>query len=206
MFFEPISRDKTILPHDPLKAIVAPRPIGWISTLSTGNVANLAPYSFFNMVTGMPPMLMFSSEGVKDSVRNSAETGEFVYNYVSSSLEEEMNASSISAPAGISEFDYFNIEKSDSEIVKAPRVAKALANLECKVTDIIETKNIAGDKTGAVMVIGQVVGVHIADEAISDGRFDVKFADPVTRLGYFDFGLTHALHEKHRPIWPWLEL
>lgn len=202
MFFTPESRDKSILPHDPLKAIVAPRPIGWISTLSSDNIANLAPYSFFNMVTGMPPMLMFSSEGMKDSARNAVETGEFVYNYASKSLEEDMNASSISAPNGISEFEYFNIEKAESRFVAPPRVAKALANLECKVTDVIETKNVAGEKTGAIMIIGQVVGVHIDDRAVKDGRFNVEYADPVTRLGYFDFGLTRDLHEKRRPIWP----
>ena len=201
MFYTPETRDKTLLPHDPVKAIIAPRPIGWISTLSKDGVANLAPYSFFNLVGVMPPMLMFSSEGVKDTAANAVEQGEFVYNYASKSLEDEMNASSIPAPAGVSEFDHFNIPRAESEMVAPPRVATALANLECKVTDVLQTQDVNGEKTGAIMVIGQVVGVHIDESVIRAGRFDVNLADPVTRLGYLDFGLTHNLHEMPRPQW-----
>lgn len=201
MYFTPQSRDMSLLPHDPLKAIVAPRPIGWISTLSKDGVANLAPYSFFNAVGGMPPMLMFSSEGLKDSARNAAETGEFVFNYVSQDLEAEMNATSTPAPAGISEFDHVGIERAESRIVAAPRVAKAKAALECKVTSLIEIVDVNGDKTGAITIIGQVMGVHIDESVVRDGRFDVSLAKPVTRLGYLDFGLTDGLHELPRPQW-----
>jgi len=198
MFYTPENRDPS-LPHDPIKAIVAPRPIGWISTLSTDGVANLAPYSFFNAVGGRPPMLMFASEGFKDSARNAADTGEFVFNYASRSLSEQMNNSSSNAPAGVSEFDHYGIEKAESKIIAAPRVAEANAAMECKVTSVIETNDVEGNLTGAVIIIGQVVGVHIKDEVIRDGRFDVSLAEPVSRLGYMDFGLTSDLHEMLRP-------
>jgi flavin reductase (DIM6/NTAB) family NADH-FMN oxidoreductase RutF len=198
MFYVPENRDSS-LPHDPIKAIVAPRPIGWISTLSKDGIANLAPYSFFNAVGGNPPMLMFASEGFKDSARNAADTGEFVFNYASKSLSEQMNNSSSNAPSGVSEFDHYNIEKADSKIVAAPRVAEANAAMECKVTSVIETNDVEGNLTGAVIIIGQVVGVHIKDEVIRDGRFDVNLAEPISRLGYMDFGLTSDLHEMLRP-------
>lgn len=201
MFYKPEERDRQILPHDPIKAIVAPRPIGWISTLSSEGIANLAPYSFFNAVGGMPPMVMFSSEGEKDSVRNASQTGEFVCNYASKHLENEMNATSLPAPAGISEFEHCNIESGACEFISAPRVAEAYAALECKVTGIIETVDIEGKKTGAIVVIGQVVGVHIDERVIREGRFDVTLADPVTRLGYLDFARAHDLHEMPRPGW-----
>lgn len=198
MFYTPDQRDPS-LPHDPLKAIVSPRPIGWISTLSEEGVANLAPYSFFNAVGGMPPMLMFASEGFKDSARNAAQTGEFVFNYVSKDLAHDMNNSSANAPSGVSEFEHYSIAKAESKIVKPPRVAKAKASMECKVTSVVETNDIEGNLTGAVIIIGQVVGVHIDDQMIRDGRFDVTLAEPVTRLGYMDFGLTTDLHEMLRP-------
>ena len=198
MFYVPEDRDPS-LRYDPIKAIVAPRPIGWISTLSTQGVANLAPYSFFNAVGGMPPMLMFASEGFKDSARNASDTGEFVFNYASKNLSIEMNNSSANAPAGVSEFEHYGIEQAPSKIIAPPRVAKANAALECKVTSVIETNDIEGNLTGAVIIIGQVVGVHLNDEVLRDGRFDVNLAEPVSRLGYMDFGLTSDLHEMIRP-------
>lgn len=198
MFYTPDNRDP-VLKYDPIKAIVAPRPIGWISTLSSEGVANLAPYSFFNAVGGMPPMLMFASEGFKDSARNASDTGEFVFNYASRDLADEMNNSSANAPAGVSEFDHYNIEKAESKIIAPPRVAKAKASLECKVTSVVETNDVEGNLTGAVIIIGQVVGVHIDDDVLRDGRFEVSLADPISRLGYMDFGLTDGLHERLRP-------
>ncbi|MEO0908850.1 MAG: flavin reductase family protein [Pseudomonadota bacterium] len=202
MFFKPEDRDKSLLPHDPIKAIIAPRPIGWISTLSKDGVANLAPYSFFNLVGGMPPMLMFASEGYKDNANNASESGEFVFNYASKTLADEMNLSSAPAPSDVSEFDYYNIEAAESNLVSPPRVANAYAALECKVTNVLETEDLEGKKTGAVIIIGQVVGVHIDEAVIRDGRFDVMLAEPITRLGYLDFGFSEGLHEKIRPGFP----
>jgi flavin reductase (DIM6/NTAB) family NADH-FMN oxidoreductase RutF len=201
MFYIPENRDFDILPHDPVKAIVAPRPIGWISTLSEDGNPNLAPYSFFNAIGGMPPMLMFASEGMKDSAKNAVETGEFVFNYASEHLEAEMNKSSAPAPSGVNEFDYVGLETAKSEVVAAPRVAAAHAALECKVTAALETKDINGELTGAIVIIGQVVGVHINEAVIKDGRFDVNLAKPISRLGYLDFGKTSDLHELARPSW-----
>ncbi len=198
MFYVPENRDSS-LKYDPIKAIVGPRPIGWISTLSKNGIANLAPYSFFNAVGGMPPMLMFASEGYKDSARNAADTGEFVFNYASKHLSQEMNNSSSNAPAGVSEFEHYNIEQAESKIIAPPRVAQAHASMECKVTSVVETNDVEGNLTGAVIIIGQVVGVHIKDEVLRDGRFDVNLAEPISRLGYMDFGLTHDLHEMLRP-------
>ena len=200
MFYTPDNRDAA-LKYDPLKAIIAPRPIGWISTLSENGVANLAPYSFFNAVGGNPPMLMFASEGYKDTANNAAETKEFVFNYASKSLANEMNLSSANAPTGISEFDHYGIERAQSNLVAPPRVAAALAAMECKVVDVVETKDVEGQKTGAVIIIGQVVGVYIDDMVIRDGRFDVDAAQPLSRLGYMDYGLTDDIHEMLRPDW-----
>lgn len=201
MFYEPENRDREILPHDPFKAIVAPRPIGWISTVSTKGIANLAPYSFFNAIGGIPPMIMFSSEGYKDTAQNAVDTGEFAFNYVSKHLEAQMNASSLPAPEGVSEFEHCEIEQAKCNLISPPRVAKAYAALECRVTNSIETVDVQGRKTGAVVVIGQVMGVHIDESVIQDGRFDVTLADPVTRLGYLDFGYSKELHELPRPGW-----
>ena len=201
MFYTPDTLDRNVLPHDPFKAIVAPRPIGWISTLSAENVANLAPYSFFNAIGGMPPMIMFSSEGVKDTARNAIDSGEFVFNYVSKNLEEDMNNTSVPAPKGVSEFSHCGIERAESNLVSPPRVAKAYAALECKVTTVLELVDIGGAKTGAVTIVGQVVGVHISDEVIVNGRFDVTLANPVTRMGYLDFSYVSDIHEVPRPNW-----
>ena len=189
------------LPHDPFKAIVAPRPIGWISTLSADGVANLAPYSYFNAISSRPDLILFSSEGDKDSVRNARATGEFVANHVSARVAEAMNASSVPAPAGVSEFDHCNIAAAPSRLVRPPRVADAYAALECKVTEILEPVGIDGNPAGVFVVIGQVVGVHIDDAVIRNGRFDVSLAQPVSRLGYLDFDGPDGLFSMVRPDW-----
>ncbi len=200
MFYEPTKRDKNVLPHDPLKAIAAPRPIGWISTLSEAGVANLSPYSFFNAVSSGPDMVMFSSAGWKDSATNARATGEFVCNYVSEELAAAMNQSSVTAPNEIDEFDFAQLEKAECRLVKAPRVAAAPAALECKVTNIVDLDRADGSKGTYVMVIGEVVGVHIADGFITDdGRFDTAKAKPVTRLGYRDYGAFGEMFEMIRP-------
>lgn len=189
------------LPHDPFKAIVSPRPIGWISTVSKDGVPNLAPYSFFNAIGAKPDLILFSSGGWKDTATNARDTGEFVYNYVGQELVEVMNQTSVDAPSDSSEFEYANIASAPSELVKPTRVRDAYAALECKVTQIIEAVDIDGNKTNDIVVIGQVVGVHIDDSVIRDGRFDVTLAKPVTRLGYFDFDGPDGLFEMKRPDW-----
>lgn len=199
MFYEPSKGHG--LPHDPLKAIVAPRPIGWISTRGKNGDLNLAPYSFFNMLTTSPPLVWFSSEGEKDSVHFARETGEFVANLVGRRLAERMNASSVDAPLGVSEFDYAGLETAPSRLVAPPRVAEAPAALECRVTEIVRPKTLAGTDSAAFVVIGQVVGVHIDDAMLTDGLFDVVKAGNVSRLGYMDFSSVAETFAMRRPRW-----
>lgn len=197
MFYQPASGHG--LPHDPFKAIVAPRPIGWISTRSKEGAINLAPYSFFNAIGGQPPMVMFSSEGAKDSISFAHETGEFVANLVSADLLDEMNKSSAPLPRGASEFEFSGLVPEASEIVAAPRVKEAVASLECKVTDLLQLRDIEGHHTGAIMIVGQVVGVHIADRALKDGIFDTAGMALCARLGYRDYAKVTETFTLDRP-------
>jgi flavin reductase (DIM6/NTAB) family NADH-FMN oxidoreductase RutF len=199
MFYEP--RNGHGLPFSPTKAIVAPRPIGWISTLSADGVANLAPYSFFNMVSEKPCSVMFASDRRKDSANNAVATGEFVVNLASRDLAEAVNASSIDAPPDISEFDHAGIARAPCNIVRPPRVAAAHAALECKVSMAFHPKDAAGNEMQTFIVMGEVVGVHIDDACIRDGRFDAAQAGNLARLGYFDYLSVGELFELRRPKW-----
>ena len=200
MFYEPESRDRALLPHDPFKAMVAPRPIGWISTRSLSGSVNLAPYSFFNAVGGAPPLLAFSSEGAKDSAAFAEESGEFVWNMASFALREAMNASAAALPRGQSEFEFARLESAPCRKVKAPRVAASPCSLECRVTEIIRLKNLSGAPMGNILTIGQVVGVHISEGFIRDGKFDLKAADPLLRCGYAgDYATIATLFDMRRP-------
>jgi flavin reductase (DIM6/NTAB) family NADH-FMN oxidoreductase RutF len=199
MFYEP-SRGHG-LPHDPLKAIVAPRPIGWISTRDAEGRFNLAPYSFFNMVSERPPLVWFSSDGEKDAVSAARETGEFVANLVSQHLAKEMNATSVDAPRGVSEFDYAGLTPAPSRIVAPPRVAEAHAALECRVTEVFRPKGLDGKASANFVCIGEVVGVHIDEGMLTDGLFDTVKAGNVARLGYLDFCAVTELFSMRRPKW-----
>ncbi len=199
MFYEP-SRGHG-LPHDPFKAIVSPRPIGWISTQGRNGDLNLAPYSFYNALTTDPHLVWFSSEGEKDSVVFARETGEFVVNLVGRNLAERMNASSIDAPLGVSEFDYAGLETAPSRLVKPPRVAGAPAALECMLTEIFRPKTITGEDSAAYVVVGQVIGVYIDDTMLTDGLFDVVKAGNVARLGYMDYAAVTETFAMRRPRW-----
>ena len=199
MFYEPAKGHG--LPHDPFKAIVAPRPIGWISTRSPGGELNLAPYSFFNAFSTHPFLVWFASGGVKDSVAFARDSGEFVVNLVGSALARKMNASSVDAPRGVSEFGYAGLEAEPSVLVKAPRVAGAPAALECKVTEIFEPKDLQGADSGARVVAGEVVGVYIDDAMLTDGLFDAVKAGNVARLGYMDYSTVTEIFSMRRPQW-----
>ncbi|MBL1406119.1 MAG: flavin reductase family protein [Rhizobiales bacterium] len=200
MHYAPDKRDHGFK-HDPLKAIVAPRPIGWISTLSKSGIANIAPYSFFNAIASSPDMVCFSSGGMKDSAQNIKDTGEFVCNYVSQSLTQKMVHTSIDAPHDVSEFELAELEFEASKVVAPARVKETPAALECKLADIIQVKNAAGELTNNFLIIGEVVSVYINDDFITDGRFDVEKAEPVTRLGYLDYQKGGELFEMRRPLW-----
>ncbi len=197
MFYQPNQGHG--LPFNPFKAIIAPRPIGWVSTVDAQGRPNLAPYSFFNAVSGAPEMIMFTSEGLKDSVRNAQETGEFVYNLVSAMLMQAMNATSAALEPGENEFEFAKLGAAPSQIVKPPRVADTPAALECKVTAVTELTDIDGKPTDRFMVIGQVVGVHIADEYLVNGRFDIVKAQTMARCGYQDYAQVTALTRLLRP-------
>lgn len=199
MFYEPAKGHG--LPHDPSKAIVAPRPIGWISTLNRQGKINLAPYSFFNAFSTRPFIVWFSSEGEKDSASFAQETGEFVANLVSRELAEKMNRTAVDAPRGVSEFDYADLAMAPSRLVAPPRVAAAPAALECRVTEILRPKALDGTQTSAVVVAGEVVGVHIDDAYLKDGRFDIVRAGNVGRLGYMDYSSISDIFSMRRPRW-----
>ncbi|TCD12377.1 flavin reductase family protein [Oricola cellulosilytica] len=199
-FYEPAKGHG--LPHNPFKAIVAPRPIGWISTRSASGAINLAPYSFFNAVADNPPVVMFSSTGRKDSVTFAEETGEFVCNYVGEAQRDAMHQSSFAYPRGVSEFSDAGLEEAQCRIVKPPRVAGAPAALECAVTVIMPVKDRGGADTDNWLVFGEVVGVHLSEAALTDGYFDLAKAKPVARLGYLDYGSGFTITAIARPNGP----
>lgn len=198
MFYETSKNDHG-LPFNPFKAIVAPRPIGWISTLDSEGRANLAPYSFFNAICDAPPIVMISSTGYKDSAANIDATGEFVCNMVSYDLKDEMNISSAPLPHGQSEFEKSGLEMAPSNLVKAPRVAKALTALECKHLSTTRLQDLDGKETDSWMILGQVVAVHIDDGVLVDGRLDVTRVRPMSRLGYKDYAVVNEVFQMDRP-------
>ena len=188
------------LKHDPMKALIVPRPIGWISTLSPEGVANLAPYSFFNGVATDPTVVMFASATAKDSQRNAEATGEFVCNLVTWELRDAMNATSASLPPGESEFEAAGIETAPSVLVRPPRVKAAPVHLECVYLETVRLKTRTGEKHPHYeMVLGEVVGVHIDDAFIRDGMVDVAAMRPVARLGYHDYAVVDELFSLRRP-------
>jgi flavin reductase (DIM6/NTAB) family NADH-FMN oxidoreductase RutF len=199
MFYPANQRDKQLLPHDPFKAIIAPRPIGWISSVSKSGALNLAPYSFFNAFSSAPPILAFGSEQRKDSVAFIEETGEFTWSMATYDLRFEMNATGASLPRGHSEFDYAGLEIAPSQLVAPPRVAKSPAALECKLIEIIRLKDMHGEKTHNYMVLGQVVGVYIHDEFIQNGMFNTAQAAPIARCGYSDYAVANEMFSIKRP-------
>lgn len=199
MFYEPSKGHG--LPHDPFKAIVAPRPVGWIGTRAGDGRLNLAPYSFFNGLCSRPPLVCFSSEGEKDSATFARESGEFTANLVSRDLAEKMNLTSVDAPTGVSEFEFAGLTPAPCRLIDAPRVEEARAVLECKVTEIYEPRSVSGEKAGAFIVVGEVVGVHIDESVLKDGIFDIVEASPTARLGYREYTSVAHTFEMTRPRW-----
>lgn len=189
------------LAHNPFKAIVAPRPIGWISTVDREGRTNLAPYSFFNAVCDAPPMLAFSTTGQrKDTLNNVEATGEFVANFVGASQARAMNATSASVAPGVDEFALAGLTPVASVIVKPPRVGGAIAAMECKLTRILRLTDATGVEIDGWMVIGEVVGVHIDAAFLRDGMFDTAAARPIARCGYRgDYTEVNTIFEMIRP-------
>ena len=171
------------LAHDPLNAIVAPRPIGWISTLSAAGVANLAPYSFFNVFCYRPPIIGFSSQGWKDSVANAEATGEFVWNLATRAQAEAMNATSAQVPPEVDEFALAGLGKLPSRLVAPHGVAGSPVQFECKVTQIIRLTTKEGRDIPQWLVMGEAVGIHIDRDLIEDGVYQTAKAHPILRGG-----------------------
>lgn len=199
LFYQPEDRDKARLPHDPFKAIVAPRPIGWVTTQSASGAINLAPYSFFNAFADMPPIIAFSSAGYKDSVAFIEKTREFVWNMPTYALRDGMNQTSTPLPRGQSEAEFAALQMAPSRLVAPPRVKDSPAALECK---LIEVKRLA-DRHGTVLdywlVLGEVVGVHLDEGFIKDGRVDMAAMQPIARCGYQDHVVADRVFQMDRP-------
>lgn len=193
------TRDDLGFAHDPFKAIVAPRPIGWITALSAEGAVNLSPYSFFNAISSRPNMVMFSSEHKKDAVSFIEETGEFTCSLVSGALMQQMNLTSAPLPRGQSEYPHAGLAMAASRFVKPPRVAGTPAALECKAVSIQQLRDIDGNDVPRWMVIGQVVGIFIDDDFVKDGRFDTAGANPIARCGYSDYAEVTSLFSLQRP-------
>jgi flavin reductase (DIM6/NTAB) family NADH-FMN oxidoreductase RutF len=183
IFYRPAERDREVLSHDPFKSLVAPRPIGWVSTMAADGSVNLAPYSFFNAIGEGPPMLAFSSNGPKDSATFAGELREFVWNLVTLELAEAMNETSAPLPRGVSEFERAGLTMAPSREVAPPRVAEARCSMECRVVHHLQLQDIDGQATDQHLVIGQVVGVHLDESAIVDGVVETARLNPVARLG-----------------------
>ena len=204
MFYRPA--DGHGLPHDPFKAIVTPRPIGWISTLDAQGRANLAPFSFFNGCGDAPPMVMFAQTGrksrpepVKDSIANIRETGEFACNIVSQALKDAMNLSSGTYQPEVDEFELAGLTKAPGKAISAPHVAEAPAVLECRLVKIVDDLPSWREHAFNIMIIGEVVGVHIDDAIVKDGRIDTLGYNPVARLGYMDYTTVTDIWSMERP-------
>ncbi len=173
------------LSHDPFKAIVAPRPIGWITTVGPGGVLNLAPYSFFNAVSDTPPMVMFASSGRKDSLRNIEASGEFTCSMASQALVDEMNLSSASVASDVDEFVLTGLAPAPSLVVAPPRVAASPAALECRLW---KTLDLPGERPVTV-VFGHVVAIFVDERFVSDGVLDTAAMRPLARMGYMDYAV-----------------
>ena len=192
MFYRPA--DGHGLPHSPFLAVVSPRPIGWISTRS-GTGDNLAPYSFFNAVAHHPPQVMFAGD-FRDSMENAMESGVFAVNVVQASALAAMNQTSAQYPRGTDEFVQAGVAKADCVAIDCPRVADAPATLECRVVQMVTL--LGNDR----MILGEVVGIHLCDDYLVDGIFDVTRYRPAARLGYHDYAFVHELTALKRPPTP----
>jgi flavin reductase (DIM6/NTAB) family NADH-FMN oxidoreductase RutF len=191
MFYRPA--DGHGLPHNPFNAIVTPRPIGWLS--STGSMGdNLAPYSFFNAVAYTPPQVMFASTGIKDSLLNIRETGVFAVNIVEEAMLHAMNATSAPLPRDIDEFTRCGVDRAPCESIPCPRVAHAPAVLECVVTQEIALRG-----RDNILILAEVTGIHLRDDCMVDGRFDVTRFHPAARMGYRDYTIVREVFEVLRP-------
>jgi len=203
LFYEPING----YPFDenPFSALVFPRPIGWISTISKNGIANLAPYSFFNAIAYEPPQVMFSATGfhshggLKDSIENVLLNNEFVVNLATKKLKTQVNQTSIDAPHGIDEFNVFKLQKRKSRIVGPPTIAESPVNLECRLFKKIDLKTKV--KNQNIMIIGEVVGIHIDDKFIKNNKINSLAMRAISRMGYAEYSEVESRFLMERPKW-----
>jgi flavin reductase (DIM6/NTAB) family NADH-FMN oxidoreductase RutF len=181
--------------RDPFKAIVSPRPIGWISSMSADGKVNLAPYSFFNAVSDRPPMVMFSCQGPKDSLVFIQQTGEFVCNLASFDLLDQMVETGFRFPRGVNEMEQSGLAAAESRLVRVPRVAASPSALECKLIRVIGLEDASGNPLSWQLVLGEVVGVHVDDRYIRQGRIDTAAMRPLARCGYDDYAALDKVFE-----------
>lgn len=206
MFYR--TEDDHGLKHNPFNAIVVPRPIGWITSRDKEGRVNLAPYSFFNGVAYHPPQVVYASTGapdkqagLKDSIGNIQETGEFAVNIVTWELREAMNRTAVAAPHGVDEYEIAGLTKAPCEVIACPRVGESPVTFECKlvkVVDLLSTDEASPNR----LVVGHVVAIHIADAVIADGIVDIEKLAPISRLGYRDYGRVDGVFSMVRPDWP----
>jgi len=203
MFYQP--KKGYPLSIDPYKSLIFPRPIGWISTISKKGISNLAPYSYFNAVADDPPQVMFSSgasissNSYKDSLTNILSTKEFVVNFATSKIRNQMNLSSVDAPADVDEFTFTKLKKRKSKLVKVPSVADSPVNLECKLLKTLKLKS--NSKKHGIVIIGEVIGIFINNKFINKGRVDSTAMRYVARMGYSEYTIVSSKFRMKRPKW-----
>ena len=198
MFYD-TAKNNHGLPRNPFKAIVAPRPIGWITSMSAKGEINLAPYSFFNAVSDNPPIVLFSSEGPKDSLVFVEETKEFVCNLATFNLRAAVVDTSEDLPRGVNEMEKSGLAAAPSRLVRPPRVAASPCALECRLLQVIHLVDLEGQPSSRYVVFGQVVGVHIDDRFIKNGRLDTAAMRPIARCGYADYSVVNEVFAMRRP-------
>ena len=198
MFYD-TAKNNHGLPRNPFKAIVAPRPIGWITSMSAKGEINLAPYSFFNAVSDNPPIVLFSSEGPKDSLVFVEETKEFVCNLATFDLRAAVVDTSEDLPRGVNEMEKSGLAAAPSRLVRPPRVAASPCALECRLLQVIHLVDLEGQPSSRYVVFGQVVGIHIDDRFIKNGRLDTAAMRPIARCGYADYSVVNEVFAMRRP-------
>ena len=205
MFFQP--KKLKSLKFNYLNALVFPRPIGWISSISDKGIINLAPYSFFNAVSYIPPQVMFAATanhnkgGLKDTVSNILSTKEFVVNLATKKLSKKVNLSSIDAPHNIDEFKLCNLRKQNAKIVKPPLIKESPINLECRLIKKINLKSEITNKNENKMIIGEVVGIHIDNKFIKNGKINSLAMKAIGRMGYSEYSIIDNTFSMNRPKW-----
>ena len=204
MFYETKTNNHG-LKHNPFKSCIIPRPIAWITTISNDGIDNCAPYSFFNGVSSDPPMVMFANNGPaidgsgpRDTFSNIKENQEFVINISTFNTKDKMNKTSARLCRNVSEIEFASLETLDSRLVKPKRLKESPINMECTLYKIIDLPGITEDNYNGIL-IGKVIGIHINDEYIKDGKVDVKKIKPLARLGYFDYSVIDDFFSIKRP-------